>query len=233
MRRSFILSSALFLSISFISFSAMADEAVSLDAPIQFYLVEKIADGRNENTASSFKIKKLFMKQFRIAGLHVLDDLEPPFVSQAMARYGLNRSGKFKSSGIGYVHLVLMDDDTAHYVSDSGQEVTLKSDLNSVAWVFEKKKALEMADKAGAKYALVVEVTTKLVYQDNSPKPVYNVSLDANLYQADSGNVAFHHNESMVKLASTVEEGDSGACQFLSQRLVEELQNNSDASENN
>jgi hypothetical protein len=139
-----------------------------------------------------------------------------------MEHYGLARSGEVQSSGIGYVHLQLADDEI-HYTSDSGQEISLKSDPKSVGWTFEKKKALEMADKAGAKYAFVIEISTQMVYQNDSSKPVYNISLNANLYQADNGNIVFHHDESMVKLATTTEDAVLGACQFLSQKLVEEM----------
>jgi len=219
----FLISILISFAFSFVSV-ANAQEAISMDAPIQFYLIERIGAGKTENTSSSPKIKSLFLKQFRISGFHVLDDLEPPFVSKAMERYGVARLGGSQSSGIGYVHLLLTDEDIVRYASDSDQEVALKSDPKSIIWIFEKKKALEMADKAGVKYAFVVEVTTQLVYQDDSPKPVYNVYLNANLYQADNGKVVFHHEESMVKLASTAGEAVLGACQFLSQKLVEEMQ---------
>jgi hypothetical protein len=159
-----------------------------------------------------------------MADLHVLYDLEPPFVSKTMARYGVLRTGEVQSSGIGYVHLLLTDDDKMKYASDSGQEVVLKTNSKSIAWIFDTKKALEMADKAGAKYAFVVEVNAQLVYEDDSPKPVYNVSLEANLYQADNGNAVYHYGESMVKLASTADEAVLGSCQFLSRKLAEDLQ---------
>jgi hypothetical protein len=201
-----------------------AEETISLDAPIQFYFAERTGAGFNEKIGSPEKTKNLFLKQFRIAGLHVLSDLEPPFVSKAMARYGVVRSGGVQSSGIGYVHLQLTDDDKTKYASDSGQEVVLKAKSKSIEWIFDTKKSLEMADKAGAKYAFVVEVNTQLVYEDDSPKPVYNVSLEANLYQADDGKSAYHYSESMVKLASTADEAVLGSCQFLSRKLVEDLQ---------
>ncbi|HTA77378.1 MAG TPA: hypothetical protein VK791_09500, partial [bacterium] len=134
------------------------------------------------------------------------------------------RAGGVQSSGIGYVHLLLTDDDKIKYASDSGQEVILKAKSKSIAWIFDTNKALEMADKAGAKYAFVVEVNTQLVYEDDSPKPVYNVSLEANLYEADNGKAVYHYSESMVKLASTADEAVQGSCQFLSRKLVEDLQ---------
>jgi hypothetical protein len=201
-----------------------AQNAVILDAPIQFYFIEKIGPDNIGEAISSGKIKKLFLKQFRVAKFHLLADLEPPFISKSMMHYETERVGGIKSSGIGYVHLLLMDDDMAHYASDSGQEVFLKSNSKSVAWIFDRKKALEMADKAGAKYAFVVETAAELIYQADAPKPVYKVSLNADLYEADNGEIAFHHDESMVKLGSTAEEAVWGACQFLSQKLVEEMQ---------
>jgi hypothetical protein len=224
MRRNFIFVLVLVGYVLPLHSKANATEVVSLDAPIQFYLVDQVVSGKNEKNSFSSKTKNLFLKALRVSGFHILYDLEPPLVSKAMERYGLIHTGVVQSSGIGYVHLLLTDDGVVHYVSDSDQEVVLKFNPQSIVWIFEKKKALEMADKAGAKYAFVVEVTTQLVYQNDSPKPVYNVSLNANLYQADNGKVVFHHEESMVKLAATAEDAVLGACQFLSQKLVEEMQ---------
>jgi len=193
----------------------------SLEAPIQFYLIERTGNGSNVKISFS-KTKALFLKQFHLAGFHVAEDLEPPFVSKSMVRYGAGK-GTNASSGIGYVHLSLTDDDQTHYLSDAGAEVTLKSDPSKVVWIFEPKRALEMADEAGVKYALVVEVTTQMVYQDNSPKPVYQVALNANLFDAHSGKVVFHYAESMVKLADTMNKAILGACQFLSPQLAQKL----------
>ncbi len=206
----------------FFCFKANAEEAVSVDAPIQFYLFEITGDGIN---SSSLKIRSLFLKQFKSAGFHVLDDLAPPFVSKTMERYEYIHGARTQSSGIGYVHLALMDGDVAQYVSDKGQKVIVKSDTKTITWLFDQKKAMEMADKAGTKYALLVNVTTQLIYQNDSPKPVYNITLVANLYQADNGHLIFHHNESMVKLAVSAEEATLGGCQFLNRKLVALIQN--------
>ena len=233
MTKSFFSISLSICLIIFLDFAARAEEVISPDAPIELYLVEKIGDGNNANTSSPTKIKNLFLKSFRIAGFHVLDDQNPPFVSGTMERYGLVRGGRNQFSGIGYVHLLLIDEDAVHYLSDMGQEVVLKSDPKTVTWLFEKKRALGMADKAGVKYAFVVNITTELIYQNDSAKPVYNIILDANLYQADTGHLAFHHDESMVKLALTTEDATWGACQFLSQNLVEKLQDDKNLKEQN
>jgi hypothetical protein len=210
--------------ILFSNFIGNAEEVFSPEAPIELYLVVKTGDGNNANYVSSTKIKNLFLKRFRVAGFHVLDDQDPPFVSKTMEHYGAVHGGRTQSSGIGYVHLLLMDANSVNYFSDLGQEVVLKSDPKSITWLFEQKKALEMADKAGAKYAFVVNVTTQLIYQNDSPKPVYNITLEINLYQADNGNLVFHQEESMVKLASSAEDATWGACQFLSRKIVEEMQ---------
>ena len=208
----------------FSGFVGNAEEVFSPDAPIELYLIMKIGDGNSAGNASSTPIKNLFLKRFRSARFHVLDDQDPPFVSKTMERYGAAHGGRPQSSGIGYVHLLLMDTNSANYFSDLGQEVVLKSDPKSITWLFEQKKALAMADKAGAKYAFVVNVTTQLIYQKDSPKPVYNITLEANLYQADNGYLVFHEAESMVKLASAAEDATWGACQFLSRELVEKMQ---------
>jgi hypothetical protein len=102
----------------------------------------------------------------------------------------------------------------------------LKSDRKDITWLLDQKKAIEMADKAGTKYALLVSVAAQLIYQNDSPKPVYNITLDASLYQADNGHLIFHHNESMVKLALSAEDATLGGCQFLSRKLVALIQNN-------
>lgn len=207
----------------FFCFKVSAEMAVSVDAPIQFYLFEIMGDGTN---SSSLKIRSLFLKKFKTAGFHVLDDLAAPFVSKTMERYEYVHGARTKSSGIGYVHLSLMDSDVAQYISDKGQQVILKSDTKDITWLFDQKKAIEMADKAGTKYALLVNVTTQLIYQNDSPKPVYNITLDASLYQADNSHLIFHHNESMVKLAVSAEDATLGGCQFLSRKLVALIQNN-------
>src|SRR5665213_1314283 len=143
-----------------------------------------------------------------------------------MERYEFVHGARTKSSGIGYVHFALMDGDVAQYISDKGQQVILKSDMKTITWLFDQKKAMEMADKAGTKYALLVNVATQLIYQNDSPKPVYNITLDASLYQADNSHLIFHHNESMVKLAVSAEDATLGGCQFLSRKLVALIQNN-------
>jgi hypothetical protein len=210
--------------ILFLGFVGSAEEVFSPDAPIELYLFVKTGDGSNASNVSSTKIKNLFLKQFRAAGFHVLDDQDPPFVSKTMERYGAVHGGRTQSSGIGYVHLLLMDTNSVNYFSDLGQEVILKSDPKSITWLFEQKKALDMADKAGAKYAFMINVTTQLIYQNDSPKPVYNIILETNLYQADNGKLVFHEAESMVKLASAAEDATWGACQFLSRKLIEKMQ---------
>jgi hypothetical protein len=217
----------LFICFSFFSgFPAGAEQVISLDAPIEIYLVGKTGDGDYKNTGSPLKIKNLFLKQFKTVGFHVLDDQDPPFVSKTMEHYGVVRGGRNQFSGIGYVHLSLVDATGVHFFSDSGQEVILKSDPKSINWLFDQKKALDMADKSGAKYALVINVTTQLIYQNDEPKPIYNITLDANLYQADTSHLIFNQTKTMVKLASTAEEATWGACQFLSQKLVDEIQDN-------
>jgi hypothetical protein len=224
-KRLFFITVFIFFVFAF-GFQIKAAEVISVDAPMEIYLIGKTGDGNYENSNFSNKLKSLFFKRLRTAGFHVLDDQDPPFVSKTMEHYGLFRGGKNQSSGIGYVHLSLTDMNSVHYFSDSGQEVILKSDPKSVIWLFEEKKALTMADKAGAKYAFVINVTTQLIYQNDSPKPVYNVSLDTNLYQADTGHLVFSQTNSMVKLAVTAEMATSGACQFLSQKLIDEMQDN-------
>ncbi len=210
------------LSIFSKSLVVAAGMATEFEAPIQLYLIEKTGTGKEEKISFS-KTKPLFLKQLKLAGFHVLDDLDPPFVSKSMVRYGASKSVGSSSSGIGYVHLSLTDDDQVRYLSDNGSEVLLKSSPNKVIWVFEPKKALEMADKAGAKYAFVVELTTQMIYQDDSPKPVYQVSLKTCLYQADDAKVVFQHEESMVKLADNANAAMLGACRFLSPQLTKEM----------
>jgi hypothetical protein len=211
-------------SILFLSFLARTEEATSLDAPMEIYLVEKTGDGNYDNTISSIKMKNLFLRYFRLDGFHVFADQEPPFVSKSMERYELIHGGRNPSSGIGYVHLLLADTNVEHYFSDSGQEIILKLEPKSVAWLFDKKKALSMADKAGAKYAFVINITTQRIYQNDSPEPVYNIILAADLFQADTGSLVFSKSESMVKLASSAEEATWGASQFLSRKIAEETQ---------
>jgi hypothetical protein len=210
----------------FFGFEVRAEQVILLDAPIEIYLVWKTGDGNYENTGSPLKMKNLFLKQFKTAGFHVLDDQDPPFVSKTMEHYGVVHGGRNEFSGIGYIHLSLVDTTDVHCFSDLGQEVILRSDPKSITWLFEQKKALSMADKSGAKYAFVINVTTQLIYQNNEPKPVYNVTLDASLYEADTGRLIFNQTKTMVKLASTVEAATWGACQFLSQKLVDEMQDN-------
>jgi len=207
-------------------FRIKAEEVISADAPMEIYLVEKTIDGNYKNTDSTIKIKNLFLKRFKTSGFHVLDDQDPILVSKAMEHYGVFRSGRNQSSGIGYVHLSLIDSNNTRFFSDSGQEVILKSDPKSVVWLFDQKRALAMADKSGAKYALMVTVTTQLIYQNDEPKPVFNITLDANLYQADTGHLVFNQTKTMVKLALTADAATWGACQFLSQKLVDEMQEN-------
>ncbi len=205
-------------------FKIKAEEVISVDAPMEIYLVEKTADGNYRNTDSTIRIKNLFLKRFKTSGFHVLDDQDPIFVSKAMEHYGVFRGGRNQSSGIGYVHLLLIDSNNTRFFSDSGQEVVLKSDPKSVTWLFDRKRALAMADKSGAKYALVINVTTQLIYQNDEPKPVFNITLDASIYQADIGQLIFNQTKTMVKLALTADAATWGACEFLSQKLVDEMQ---------
>ena len=200
----------------------LAAQLPSFDAPIEFYLIEKTGTGKNEKIIFS-KTKALFLKQLKLDGFHILDDIEPPFVSKGLVRYGTTKAAGTASSGIGYIHLSFTEDEKARYLSDSGTEVFLKKDAGKVDWVFEQKRALEAADKAGAKYAFVVEVNTQLVYQDDSPKPVYQVNLKADLYEVDNGKTLFHREESMVKLADKASAAALGACQFLSSQLADEV----------
>jgi hypothetical protein len=223
MKKVFLLFFVLMYFFEFFCFKVSAEEIASMDAPIQLYLFETMGDGTN---SSSLKIRSLFLKQFKTAGFHILDDLAIPFISKTMERYGYAHGTRTQSSGIGYVHLSLTDGDVAQYVSDMGQQVILKSDTKSITWLFDQKKAIEMADKAGTKYALLVNITTQLIYQNDSPKPVFNIMLNANLYQTDNSHLILHHNESMVKLAVSAEDATLGSCQFLSRKLVALIQNN-------
>lgn len=198
--------------------------AIEPDAPIQLFLIERTGVGKDEKITFS-KTKTIFLKDLKLAGFHILDDLEPPFVSKGMVRYGASKPGGTGPSGIGYVHLSLTDDDQTRYLSDNGSEVILKSSPDKVVWTFEPKKAIEMADKAGMKYAFVIEVGTQMIYQDDSPKPVYQVSLKSCLYQTDNATVVFQHEESMVKLADDANSAMVGACRFLSPELTKEMEN--------
>ncbi len=198
--------------------------SMTLQAPLQFFLVERVQKSNKEKIQFVPEVKQVFLKAFKEAGLHVLYELEPPFVSKDHQKYNQVHSGGGPTSGIGYVHRQPQENEKNEFLSDTGQEVALKSDIDSVIWILDTKQALETADKSGAKYAFFVEVAVKPAFQADAPKPVFTVSLTASLCETGSGRVVFTHNESMLKQGWKPMSAVLGACQYLSRRLVQKMQ---------
>ena len=198
--------------------------SMTLQAPMQFFLVERVQTSKRESVQFSPEVKKVFLKAFKEAGLHVLYELEPPFVSKEHQKYNQVHTGGGPTSGIGYVHRQPQEDGKNELLSDNGQEVALKSDIDSVIWVLDTKEALETADKSGAKYAFIVEILVQPAFRADAPKPVFNVSLKASLCETGTGRVVFAHSESMLKQGWKPMSAVLGACQYLSRRLVQKMQ---------
>jgi hypothetical protein len=203
---------------------AVAKGAVTLQAPIQFFLVERVQSSRNEKIQFAPEIKNTFVRAFKLAGFHVLSELEPPFISKEHEKYNQPHTGGVASSGIGYVHRQPQENGKSEFLSDTGQQISPKSDIDSIYWVLDRKEALSIADNAGAKYAFFVEVSVHPAFQAESPKPVYTVILTASLCETVSGREVFAYKDSMLKQGWKPLSAALGACQYMGQRMVQRMQ---------
>lgn len=203
---------------------ALAKSQVTLQAPIQFFLVERVQSSKKEKIQFSPEVKSAFARAFKLAGFHVLSELEPPFISKEHEKYNQPHTGGVASSGIGYIHRQPQENGKSEFLSDTGQEISPKSDIDSICWVLDRKEALSVADNAGAKYAFFVEVVVKPSFQPDSPKPVYTITLNASLCETVSGREVFAYKDSMLKQGWKAMSAAFGACQYMSQRLVQKMQ---------
>ena len=199
-------------------------KSLTLQAPIQFFLVERVQSSKKEKIQFAPDIKAAFAHAFKLAGFHVLSELEPPFISKEHEKYNQPHASGVASSGIGYIHRQPQENGKSEFLSDTGQAIAPKSDIDSIYWVLDRKEALNVADNAGAKYAFFVEVTIRPSFQADSPKPVYTVALNASLCETVSGREVFAYKDSMLKQGWKPLSAALGACQYMGQRMVQRMQ---------
>ncbi len=200
-----------------------AETAISKDAPIQYFLVARVKLGKNEQVLVSSEIKAVFLEAFKEQGFHMLSDMEPLLITKSLVRYNQVHVGGHLSAGIGTVHREVGEDGITQFTSDTGQDVTLKKNVDEVIWVLDKKKILDMSDKAGAKYVLIAEISLQRIYEPNAAKPTYNVSLEGSFLQADNGKTVISYEDSMVKLGTTPAEAAVGAAQYFGRKWAQQL----------
>ena len=197
---------------------------ISKDAPIQFFLVERTKQGDTDQINFTPQTEKAILAALANGGFNVQSDEDAPLVSKTTLKYTEARSeSQLGAEFSGYVHLRTGADGSMNFKTDKGEKVLLKTEVNDVHWILDKKQAFAMARKAGAKYVLIADVTVAGVYSTGALQPTYNVALDASLHNAATGRVVKGFSDSLTRMGATSSAAAKDAAAYLGKKLAQEM----------
>ena len=197
---------------------------ISKDSPIQFFLIERTKQGDADQINFTPQTEKALLAALANGGFNVQSDDDAPLISKTTLKYTEEHTeGQVSSEFIGYVHLRTGADGSMNFKTDKGQKVVLKTEVNDVHWILDKKQAFAMARKAGAKYVLIADVMIEGVRASGALQPTYNVALDASVHNAASGRVLKGFSDSLTRMGATSSAAAKDAAQYLGKKLTQEM----------
>jgi hypothetical protein len=153
--------------------------------------------------------------------------LEPtvPLISREVVQYTLVSTAGAVSALTGFVHLETGADGSLSFLSDRGERVVLKTQVNAVHWMIDKPKAQAEAHQHGDRYVLLAEVESEDITEQLSQKDLfggqrsYAVTLAASLTDAASGKVVRAYQGRVTKMDAV----QSGAIQDAAAELAGQM----------
>ncbi|HUO56781.1 MAG TPA: hypothetical protein VMV05_01255 [bacterium] len=200
---------------------------ISKEAPIQFFLVERVRQGDTDQVNFTPDTEKAILAAIVNAGFNAQSDDETPLISKTTLKYSeMHTQGDTSAEFLGYVHMRSGVDGSMTFKTDKGQKVVLKTDVNEVHWLLDKKQAFAQARKAGAKYALLANVLVEEVHSPGALQRTYNVSLDASLHLAANGRAVRSFSDSLTRMGATASAAAKEAAQYLAKKMAQDMDAN-------
>jgi hypothetical protein len=198
--------------------------SVAKNAPIQFYLLERVADGDRARVNFAPHTEKAVLRALAKAGFNVQSDEEAPLVSKSLLKKTQIRTVGKMSEYAGRVYMVAGEDGELKFKTDKGENVVLKTEASDIEWVLDRKTAFASARKAGARYVMLVEVSIEPVHATGAIQRAFNVSLDASVHRASNAQVVASFGDSLTRQGATVSAAAKDAAEYLGSKLAEELE---------
>ena len=207
--------------------ASAAPVKISKDAPIQFFLMERVKQGDTDQVNFTPDTEKAILAAIVNAGFNAQSDDEAPLVSKTTLKYSeMHTQGDTSAEFLGYVHMRTGVDGSMTFKTDKGQKVVLKTDVSEVHWLLDKKQAFAQARKAGAKYALLTNVLVEEVHTPGALQRTYNVSVDASLHLASNGRAVRSFSESLTRMGATASAAAKDAAQYLGKKMAQDMDTN-------
>ncbi|MBA4311151.1 MAG: hypothetical protein C0417_00825 [Chlorobiaceae bacterium] len=198
---------------------------------IQLCLVEKMREDGHKKINYSPYSESVISDKLEQAELNIIAQSDVPLVSKEVVEYNvISTTGKL-SALTGYVHLESGADGSLSFTSDKGANVVLKTEVNSVHWIIDRKKAIADCKREDIPYLLIVEVESEDLTKKLSNREQYsaqhsvNTSLSAMLIDTKNGKTVTNYRNDVTKMNAVVPSAIKDAVEYLAVQLAEKLKN--------
>jgi len=206
--------------------SLMALLVVSINANGQkktvFFIIERDANKINfESRLESQVLDKLNAKMFG----QILP-IDAPLMTKEMIEFSSILTGGKLSTNGGLVHFERGADGSISFTSDEGQHVVLKTEINSIHWVFDKEKAFKIASDLDASEVAFIEINTHNLTEDfngngdlNKQKSI-EVSLSFTLITVKNRMLVHSFSKEKVTMGVLVSQAQRESLSYLFEQLI-------------
>ena len=199
---------------------------------IQMCLVERMRENNLKKVNFSPYSESVVSDKLEQAGLNIVTQSEVPLVSKEVVEYNVVSTTGRLSALTGYVHLESGPDGSLSFTSDKGANVVLKTEVNSVHWIIDRKKVLADCKKEDIPYLLIVEVESEDMTEKLSNKQQYssqrsvNTSLSALLIDTKTSKTKTSYRNDITRMNAVVPSAIKEAVEYLATQLVGKLKKN-------
>ena len=196
---------------------------------MQLCLVERMREGNHKKVNFSPYSESVVSDVLEQAGINIVVQSEVPLVSKEVVEYNVvSTTGKL-SALTGYVHLESGSDGSLSFTSDKGANVVLKTEVNSVHWIIDRKKALADCKKEDIKYLLIVEIESEDITDKLSNNQQYssqhsvNTLLSSMLIDTKTSKIITSYRSDVTRMNAVVPTAIKEAVEYLASQLAEKL----------
>jgi hypothetical protein len=169
------------------------------------------------------------LNQLTEAELNIRIQTDVPIVSKEIVEYTVVSTTGHLSALSGFVHLESRADGTLSFTSDKGANVVLKTEVNAIHWILDRKKAIENSKKDGALYTLILEVESEDITANLSNNKQYNsqrsvnILLRASLIDLKTQQSIINYQNDITKMNAVVSSAIKEAAEYLASQLAEKI----------
>lgn len=195
---------------------------VSKNAPIRVFVAEWATEEGVSRIQFRSLAEKPLLRGITKAGFNIQAADRTPLVSQERLKSSEVRTQRKASDYVGHVRLQVSGDQAVKVLNDQNEKVILKTAVTDLQWTLDRKAAFAEARKAGARYALLVEVHVEPI-DSQGPQKAFDVSVDATLHQVSDGKVVREYSGNLSRMGATRNAAVQEAASSLGQQLAEEI----------